>query len=102
MRGLGVDCVVTGVVSVVLALFTVTGGVVWIAGIGAVLYFRPDVTPNGSFRGAVSDIRWSYAVAFFVAPVTVAGLQDGTPALGFAVGSVFVLFIFVVQWWYPI
>lgn len=90
------------VVSTVLGVFTVTGVLTWIAGITAVLYVRPDITPNGTLRGAVNDIRWSYAVAFFIAPVTLAGLQDGAAMLGLTIGTVFTVFVLVLQWWWPI
>lgn len=93
---------VSGLFAALFGVFAVTGAVVWVVGVGAVLYFRPDVTPNGSLRGAVSDIRWSYAVGFFVFPVTVAGVQEGEPVLGFTFGSVFVLVVLTFQWWYPI
>ena len=93
---------VSGLLGVLLGLFAVTGAVVWVSGIVLVLYFRPDVTPNGSLRGAIGDIRWSYAVGVFVLPVTIAGVQEGEPLLGFTFGVVFVLFVLVVQWWYPI
>lgn len=90
------------VVGFLTALATVTGVVVWAVGIMALVYYRPDLTPNSTLQEAVTGIRWSYAVAFFIAPLTLAGFQEGVPQFGFVMGGGFVTFIVLLQWWYPI
>jgi len=56
-------------------------------------------TPNTTLREAVTSIRWSYALAFFVLPCTAVGFQEGIPVLGFSVGAGFVAYMVFLQWW---
>ena len=74
-----------------------------VLGFGAVyLVGRGDLRPENTLREAVGEIRWGYGIALFVAPVTLAGLQDGDPVLGAAIGTSFLGFLFLIQWWRPI
>ncbi|AGN33805.1 hypothetical protein HALG_00017 [Halorubrum virus CGphi46] len=81
-----------------------------LAGVGAVaivvtaamaawLLTWDHVTPNTSLLCALGSIRWSYAVAFFIAPTTLAGLSEGEPLLGFLLGSSFIAFMVAMAWW---
>lgn len=57
-------------------------------------------TPNATVKETITSIRWSFAIAFFIAPPTLAGFQEGVPILGFAIGFGFILFVLFLQWWW--
>jgi hypothetical protein len=78
-------------------------GVMALVGFGTVyLVGKGDLRPENTLREAVGELRWGYGVAVFVAPVTLAGLQEGDPVLGAAIGTSFLGLLFVMQWWRPI
>lgn len=70
-------------------------GLVWLIGSGR-------LRPENTLREAVGELRWGYGIALFVAPVTLAGLQDGDPLLGASIGCSVLGLLFIVQWWRPI
>jgi len=85
-----------------LALFTVVGGVVTTTATAAFAYYvvtrRP--TPDMKIRDAIREIRWSYALAFFVLPCAGVAILEGFSlplalAYGFALPVLMVLF----AWW---
>jgi len=83
-----------------LTIMTISGIAVWTVILAGLAYIRP--TPNGTLSNAVSEIRWSYAVAFFILPAIVVGYQEGIPIIATLFGMGYVAFIVVLMWLWPI
>jgi len=56
-------------------------------------------TPNATVKEALTSLDWPIAIGLFVAPPTLAGLDEGEPVLGFAIGFGFICFMLFLQWW---
>jgi len=88
------------------AFFMVVGALTaLLVGAAATYYLgtrRP--TPDATIREAVTSIRWSYAVAFFVLPCAAVGVQEfgglSGAVSGGAFGGSFVVFMVVLEWWF--
>lgn len=89
--------IILGVAMVIgLCVMAVVGlGMVWLIG-------TARLRPENTLREAVGELRWGYGLALFVAPVTLAGLQEGEPLFGASIGFSFLGLLFVVQWWRPV
>lgn len=88
--------------AILIGLFLITGVLVWFAIMLALIFYRPNLRPKGTLKGAIKQINWSYAIMFFVLPPTLVGFQDGVPLLGFSFGAGFVAFMVILLWWIPI
>jgi len=86
----------------ILGVFTLIGVITTVILTTAAVWFLSwdHVTPDVTLREAILSIRWSYAVAFFIGPTTLAGVMEGAPIGGFAVGFVFVAFMVWMSWWF--
>lgn len=93
-------------VGLLVGFLAVVGAVTCVVvGAGAGWYIvtrRP--TPDATVREAVTAIRWRYAVAFFIAPCGIVGIQEFGGLSGLFIGGAFgafpVVLMVVLSWWF--